>query len=233
MDIAKVELELAKPLQSSVVKSRQQGSVQVSYIEGWHSIAEANRIFGFGGWTRETIEMRLVNEKPRTIGKGQYTKEGFGVSYVAKVRVVVSNGIVREGFGAGHGIDQDLGQAHESAVKEAETDAMKRALMTFGNQFGLALYDKDRSNVTNHPDIPDDTIDHDATCQELTQLIEQCLSLSELNDLKSTERFKADQNSLPYEQFKKLAAIYNKRKSELTPKAPTINQTVKDDGIPF
>jgi hypothetical protein len=30
----------------------------------------------------------------------------------------------REGSGAGHGIDVDLGQAHESAIKEAETDAM-------------------------------------------------------------------------------------------------------------
>src|SRR3546814_4942354 len=40
-----------------------------------------------------------------------------------------------------------VGQAHESAIKESETDAMKRALMTFGNQFGLALYDKTRANV--------------------------------------------------------------------------------------
>src|SRR3546814_21006699 len=37
--------------------------------------------------------------------------------------------------------------AHESAKKESETDAMKRALMTFGNQFGFALYDKTRANV--------------------------------------------------------------------------------------
>nr|WP_233130301.1 Rad52/Rad22 family DNA repair protein [Synechococcus sp. 1G10] len=55
---------------------------------------------------------------------------------------MVVGGIVREGCGVGHGIDVDLGQAHESALKEAETDAMKRALMTFGNPFGLALYDK-------------------------------------------------------------------------------------------
>src|SRR5262249_13193550 len=34
-------------------------------------------------------------------------------------------------------------------VKEAETDAMKRALMTFGNPFGLALYDKDQTNVAD------------------------------------------------------------------------------------
>jgi hypothetical protein len=44
-----------------------------------------------------------------------------------------------------------LGQAHESALKEAETDAMKRALMTFGNPFGLALYDKKQREVTGEP----------------------------------------------------------------------------------
>ena len=39
--------------------------------------------------------------------------------------------------------------AHESAIKEAETDATKRALMTFGNQFGLALYDKEQREVAD------------------------------------------------------------------------------------
>jgi len=40
-----------------------------------------------------------------------------------------------------------LGEAHESALKEAETDATKRALVTFGNLFGLALYDKQQLGV--------------------------------------------------------------------------------------
>jgi hypothetical protein len=40
-----------------------------------------------------------------------------------------------------------LGEAHESALKEAETDATKRALATFGNLFGLALYDKEQNGV--------------------------------------------------------------------------------------
>jgi len=48
------------------------------------------------------------------------------------VRIRVGE-VISEGSGAGHGIDADLGHAHESAIKEAETDAMKRALMTFGN----------------------------------------------------------------------------------------------------
>jgi hypothetical protein len=44
-------------------------------------------------------------------------------------------------------VGQTPGEAHESAIKEAETDAMKRALSTFGNPFGLALYDKEQQNV--------------------------------------------------------------------------------------
>lgn len=138
--------ELQKKLDPKYVASRQQGGRNVSYIEGWHAIAEANRIFGFDAWHRETVILNLVAEKPRKIGKGQYEKDGWGVTYTAKVRITTGD-IVREGVGAGHGIDQDLGQAHESAIKEAETDAMKRALMTFGNPFGLALYDKTQSNV--------------------------------------------------------------------------------------
>ncbi|MEB3360517.1 MAG: Rad52/Rad22 family DNA repair protein [Synechococcaceae cyanobacterium] len=47
------------------------------------------------------------------------------------------------------GCDVDLDQAHESALKEAETDAMKRALMTFGNPFGLALHDKAQRQVSS------------------------------------------------------------------------------------
>lgn len=143
-------VELRSKLDGSVVKQREQSGRKFSYIEGWHAIAEANRIFGFDGWDRETVDLKCVSEKPRKIGKGQYERDGFGVGYVAKVRVTVrANGsaVVREGTGFGSGIDADLGAAHESAIKEAETDAMKRALMTFGNPFGLALYDKDQENV--------------------------------------------------------------------------------------
>jgi hypothetical protein len=123
----------------------------VSYLEGWQVIAEANRIFGFDGWQRQTIAVRCVAQAERLIGRDQ--KPGWGVTYTARVRVTVTAGglvpLVREGSGAGHGIDVDLGQAHESALKEAETDAMKRALMTFGNPFGLALYDKAQRQVSS------------------------------------------------------------------------------------
>ena len=108
------------------------GGQQLAYVESWHVIQEANRIFGFDGWSSETIETSLVFEDPKC------------VSYIAKVRITVGD-IVREGTGAGHGRMGGVGDKHESAVKEAESDARKRALMQFGDSFGLSLYDKDKA----------------------------------------------------------------------------------------
>ena len=144
---------LAAPLSTKNVKSRKQGGRDVSYVESWKAIEEANRIFGFDGWTSETVELKCVSERERTIGKDQYQKPGFGVSYTARVRIRVGD-IVRDGVGAGHGIDADMGQAHESAIKEAESDARKRALMTFGYPFGLALYDKQQEHVADADAVP-------------------------------------------------------------------------------
>ena len=144
MDWDKASVELSKKLDPKHVKGRTQGGSQVQYIEGWHAIAEANRIFGYGEWTRETVDLRQLGDPREVSGK-------IRVEYLARVRITVA-GVVRDGCGFGQGIDKDVGQAHESAVKEAETDAMKRALMTFGNPFGLALYDKSRENVGENVD---------------------------------------------------------------------------------
>jgi DNA repair and recombination protein RAD52 len=143
--------ELRGKLWKKHVKGRELGNIILSYIEGWHAIDEANRIFGFDMWTRETVEIKCVHETgyQRKGYDNKPDKDMWKVSYIAKVRVRVGD-VVREGFGAGHGFSEpnNAGDAHESALKEAETDAMKRALMTFGNKFGLALYDKGQDNVS-------------------------------------------------------------------------------------
>ena len=139
---------LQAKLDRANVSTRSQSGRSLSYIEGWWALSEANRIFGFDGWSSQTTEIKCVAERERPVG--QQGTPGWGVSYIAKVRVTVDE-IVREGVGSGHGIDRDLGLAHESAIKEAETDARKRALMTFGNPFGLALYDKTQENVESRP----------------------------------------------------------------------------------
>jgi hypothetical protein len=73
------------------------------------------------------------------------------VFYAAKVRITVRAGdviIIREGIGTGVGRARLAETAHEIGLKAAETDATKRALATFGNPFGLALYDKEQRGVT-------------------------------------------------------------------------------------
>jgi DNA recombination protein Rad52 len=140
--------ELSQPLSVQAVKTRDQSGRTLSYVEGWHVISEANRIFGYGCWDQELRDIKCVSERERKVGQAK--KDGWGVSYIATVRITTS-GTFRDGVGAGHGIDVDFGQAHESAIKEAATDAMKRAFMTFGNQFGLSLYDKQQRNVEDKP----------------------------------------------------------------------------------
>src|SRR6185503_20887117 len=103
-------------------------------------------------WDRRTVATKCVSSS----GNGQ----NHFAAYTAKVRITVRAGeitIVREGSGTGEGSGTTPGQAHEIALTSAETDATKRALATFGNPFGLALYDREqlgirkRRNLRNAP----------------------------------------------------------------------------------
>jgi DNA recombination protein Rad52 len=125
------------------VRTRASNGTPISYVEGWHVIAEANRIFGYDCWDRQTLSPRCLWRETQ---RGETT-----CFYTAKVRITVRAGdamIVREGIGTGTGRSGATETAHEIALKAAETDATKRALATFGNPFGLALYDKEQRGVT-------------------------------------------------------------------------------------
>jgi hypothetical protein len=137
--------QLKAKLDSRHVKTREADGTTLHYIEGWHAIAEANRIFGYDAWDRRTLGARCV----WSCNSGQR----FQAAYVAKVRIRVRAGditITRDGSGTGEGSALTAGQAHDMALKSAETDATKRALITFGNPFGLALYDAEQSGVRWH-----------------------------------------------------------------------------------
>lgn len=144
---------LAGKLDGAGVRTRQQAGRTLSYIEGWKAIEEANRIFGFGNWSSEVTELWcLVATDQGTPNYQGQSREGYLAAYRATVRVTVhhADGAFQQhsDVGYGEGIDyQNVGQAHESAVKEAVTDAEKRALRHWGNPFGLALYDKSQENV--------------------------------------------------------------------------------------
>ncbi|HEY5411662.1 MAG TPA: Rad52/Rad22 family DNA repair protein, partial [Caulobacteraceae bacterium] len=141
---------LAGKLHEKHIKTRENRGMKLSYIEGWHAIDEANRVFGFDGWDRETAATECVFQDGRASPKT--------CAYTVRVRIRVRAGetvICRDGSGVGHGSAPTLGEAHESALKEAETDATKRALTTFGNLFGLALYDREQAGVRRAPKAKD------------------------------------------------------------------------------
>jgi DNA recombination protein Rad52 len=127
--------KLKSKLKPAHIKAREADGNTLHYVEGWHVVAEANRIFGFDGWDRESVTSTCVWTKQ--------TGLRFAAAYVTRVRITVRAGedrVVREGCGAGESNASSPGQAHEFAAKAAETDATKRALSTFGNSFGLSLY---------------------------------------------------------------------------------------------
>lgn len=135
---------LEAKLNAKHVRTRQAHDTAINYVEGWHVIAEANRIFGYDGWDRRTLTLNCV-------WSGR-TDKGYAAAYNAKVRIRVRAGaeyVVREGWGGGEARADTTGEAHELALKAAETDATKRALATFGNPFGLALYDRELNGVRN------------------------------------------------------------------------------------
>jgi DNA recombination protein Rad52 len=134
---------LAGKLDRRHVHTRNLEGRDISYIEGWFAIAEANAIFGFDGWDREMIHFERVYERSR----GETTS----CAYLARVRIRVRACdaiILREGTGWGATSGKVLADIHERAIKAAETDATKRALATFGNRFGLCLYDKAQGGVS-------------------------------------------------------------------------------------
>lgn len=138
---------LAEPLNSAHIK-KPTGNFgpKGDYIEGWHAIAEANRIFGFDGWSY-TIDLTQNDIREAKAGNGN---QQWQAAYTC-VATVTAGGVTRQDVGFGSGFAKNIGDAIEGATKEAATDALKRALRTFGNPFGLALYDKQRANVQDGP----------------------------------------------------------------------------------
>jgi hypothetical protein len=135
---------LEAKLDSKHVRMRKVEDTTLAYVEGWHVIAEANRIFGYDAWDRHTLSTSCVWS-----GSANHH---YGAAYIAKVRIAVRAGAIvisREGCGSGSARASTPGEAHELALKGAETDATKRALATFGNPFGLALYDRELAGVRN------------------------------------------------------------------------------------
>lgn len=188
MDWKTIKRELAKKLDPDHINAPPPGKFG-NYMPAHTVLKEANRIFGPENWSYEVVSLAETNSGVVTITPDRGAPyQQFRVGYVATVRVTVEvEGKAVRKMDAGHGQGMTKviaeGDAHDSAIKEAVTDALKRALRTFGNPLGLALYDKgDNPEIGREPAEADHN-DADYSVKNAIALIEDADCVQHLTDV--------------------------------------------------
>ena len=133
-----VTQSLGQPLDPELASQRKGRKGQFyDYLEGHAVIAQANRIFGYGGWGYELagdVTLRRVETVDPQTGEVKVEQ-----GYSAPVRVTVAGALPRTDIGV-HPVVEDTFDGHDTAMKGAVTDGMKRAFRSFGVQFGNGFY---------------------------------------------------------------------------------------------
>ena len=112
-----------------------------SHLEAWDVRAHLIRIFGFATWSAELIEMEPIFETSiEKEGKTRWT-----VAYRATMRLTIPTGgfedaIYTEAAVGDSQNNPSRADAHDMAIKTAESQAFKRCAINLGDQFGLSLY---------------------------------------------------------------------------------------------
>ena len=152
--------QLLKPLNPSrVAKRTGGGNKSLSYLEAWDVKAHLIRIFGFLNWSADVIESALAFEEQKD--------EKWSVGYKVVLRLTIFsdpegyNRVTYTEAAVGSAILGQRGEAHDMAIKTAESDALKRAAINLGTQFGLSLYDNGSTK-----DVVGKTLDRDTVSQE-------------------------------------------------------------------
>jgi hypothetical protein len=119
----------------------------MSHLEGYDVRAMLTRMFGFCNWDEVSLEPTTILYEHETTTRAG--KPAYKVAYRATRRIAVrdfdGNPLCHhDGSAVGESIMPDFkrGDAHDMAIKTAETQALKRCAINLGDQFGLSLYNK-------------------------------------------------------------------------------------------
>lgn len=124
-----------------------------SHVAAFDVIAHLNRLFGFGGWDKEILDLDLVGERAEDVEKNGKTRRGYWVTYRCVMRLTVRDPFGRpvcriEDAATGSASNMpDYGDAHDFAVKNAVSYALKRCAKDLGDQFGLSLYNGGKTDA--------------------------------------------------------------------------------------
>ncbi len=143
---------LEQPLNPALVSRRNgHGGKVYDYLEGHVVFEQANRIFGRGGWGYDQIGdaklRRIETVNPET---GEVTDS---LAYSARVRVIVAGALPRIDTGF-HAVAEKTVDGHDTAIKGAVTDGVKRAFRSFGVQFGNGFYGDQQSSSPAPQRVP-------------------------------------------------------------------------------
>lgn len=143
---------LVQPINNNRVKSRSVSGRQQSYVEAWDIKAMLIRVFGFGGFSVEVLESKILDIREdgrqgvyQSGEKQGQTKTPYVMAY-AQVRLTIF-GVGPQGQAAvyteaavGTNDGWTIGDVADNAIKSAASDALKRCAINLGTQFGLSLY---------------------------------------------------------------------------------------------
>ena len=146
--------QLLKPLNPTRVAKRQQAGRNLSYLEAWDVKAHLIRIFGFGGWSWNVTTADVAFEDQNDKGQWQVGYKVIGTLLIHSLKCEYTEASI------GSASLPQRGEAHDMAVKTAESDALKRAAINLGTQFGLSLYDNGSLN-----DVVKATLDQEAASE--------------------------------------------------------------------
>lgn len=137
-----------------------------AHMEAWDIKRHLIRIFGFGGHDIDLLDVTQISERSQMLRKKNRNGEEYGDPYEAWTvvyRVSVMLTVKVDGIELGHwtGVatgdatnQPSLADAHDLALKTADSQALKRAATNLGDQFGLSLYNKGRLDPVVQSSLP-------------------------------------------------------------------------------
>jgi DNA recombination protein Rad52 len=129
---------LRKPLNARrVLKRKGAGGQELSYLATPDVIQKLNEIFGEDGWMDRLLSIEPVNAN---VGGAMMWRATVSVEARIGDRWIQH---ADTGIGVARGKSGISPEELEKCIKEAVSDALKRAARKFGDQFGNCLYDKD------------------------------------------------------------------------------------------
>jgi len=129
-----------KQLMTDLHPARVESKQGMSYLAAWDVKATLIRIFGFGGFSSELIASEIIKAE-QVAQANNKDKTNWAITAKATVRLTIPQlGAVYTEAAIAGSKQPDFTESADMALKSAESDALKRAAIFLGTQFGLSLY---------------------------------------------------------------------------------------------